>query len=117
MTAQQAVEKWGVSKTSVKQWLRDGLIPGARKVKTKHGPTWFLPNDAVPPTMKFKCGRKRGIPNSDVPQAPKRRISNEKFIMMHSGTKSTKGIAQALGISTAEVRAIYDRIIQHNHKR
>ena len=115
MTTQQAVEKWGVSKTSVKQWLRDGLIPGARKVKIRNSMTWILPNDAVPPPKGSNCGRKRGIPNSDVPQAPKGRMSKEKFIMLHSGTKSTRGIAQALGISTAEVRAIYDRIYMKNN--
>ena len=112
MTAQEAADKWGVSKSAVKDWCREALIPGVYKVKMHRGMTWMLPDDAVPPPPG--TGRKRGGHNSDTITPGKRMKARAAFIMQHAGTKSTRSIARALGISTDEVRSIYDRIYKHN---
>lgn len=108
MTTQEAADKWGVTKSTVKKWCRYDLIPGVYKVKMHRGMTWILPDDAVPPPPG--TGRKRGGQNSDSSAKPKRGMTNERYIMLNGATQSTRWIAQVLGISTAEVRAIYDKV-------
>jgi hypothetical protein len=89
----EAGEKWGVDPSTVAHWIRKGFVPGAYKIKHKGSDLWIVPDDAA-------CPRKI------VPVDNK-----EAYILKHSGTHSIKAIAEKLGISTMEVRQIFDQLI------
>lgn len=92
MTTREAGEKWGVAECTVADWIRAGLIPGAYKAMLKGHERWMLPDDATCPRYVMRADTK------------------EEYILKYSGTLSIKSIAANLGISTAEVRSIFDRL-------
>jgi excisionase family DNA binding protein len=49
MGTKDASEKWGVSKSTVSRWCREGKIPAEQDSK---GSPWRIPENAVPPIKK-----------------------------------------------------------------
>ena len=107
MKTREAAAKWGVSLSAVKTWLYNGAIPGAYKVPTNYGMAYFIPDDAPCPPKNARHGMKR---TADCTCPPKGSMSNRRYIAMYGASKSTASIAETLGITTKEVRAIYDRL-------
>jgi DNA-directed RNA polymerase specialized sigma24 family protein len=98
MTVEEAAKKWGIAETTVRQYIRAGVVSGAYKEKTNRGCgfRWIIPDDAPCPYQKYVM---RNAPTE-----------KEAYILKYCGTLSIRSIAENLGISTAEVRNIFDRL-------
>lgn len=96
MTVAKAAKNWGLHESTVRQYIRAGVIPGAYMAKNNGPAKWFIPDDTPSPVEKYKL---RNAPSS-----------KERYVMKYCGTLSIKEISKNLGISTAEVRNIFDSL-------
>ena len=51
-TAQEAADKWGMTSRMVRNYARDGRIPGAVLVENWQGRVWLIPKGAKKPERK-----------------------------------------------------------------
>jgi len=63
LTTNEVGAMYGVSRKTVAQWLRDGLIPSAERIGMPGKITWLIPQEAlkdfVLPRKGWPKGRKR----------------------------------------------------------
>jgi hypothetical protein len=60
LTAKEFAERAKVSYPTVIKWLRDKVIPEARKIETPRGEYWEIPVSALALVFKRKPGPKPG---------------------------------------------------------
>lgn len=96
MTVAEASAKWGVCESTIRKYILAGVVSGVYRVKIRNGYKWIIPDDLPCPAEKYAM---RNAPSE-----------KEAYILRYSGTMSIKTIAANLGISTAEVRRIFDRL-------
>lgn len=112
-------EKHGVSSSTVLKWIREGRVPGAKKFPQKSsckGYVYLIPEDAV--LSKPKRGRPASMCSTPEAAPPKREYTRREislFIRRHCGTMTYGQIAATLGMTTLEVRAVYDWLHKRYH--
>lgn len=102
MTAAQAAKKWGVSVGMVWSYLLQGRVPGAYQANGNAG-KWHVPDDAQ------KTARKNARRISKVVPAMTQ-DEKEAYIRRFCFLKTYGELSAALGLTTAEVRDIYERL-------
>jgi hypothetical protein len=110
MTAYKAARKWGVHPTTVTEWISKGKIP-ATKIRNAQGRmVWDIPDDTHYPPPVTGCSR-----CSTAGEAREKRVLRDAgkrgYIAKFVGAFSIKHMAEFLGTTCAEVRAIYDDIV------
>lgn len=106
MTIAETARKWFVGEWVVRNALLKGKIPGAVKVQGAHGLVWFIPGDApdpIPPAISGSNGAQPKYTNVSDPV---------RFVQFNCNTQSIRWIARMLGITTQDVRDIYDQILR-----
>ena len=103
MTCEDAAALWGLALSTVQRWARKGMIEGVTRVRARSGTRYEIPNDAKMPDVVLHPKRKNSEEHC-------RQLSPEQYITLYGGMQSGREIADRLGISTREVRRIYDRI-------
>lgn len=105
MTLDEAVNKWGVSKSAVLRRLKRGEIPGAKMMRyaPKERRKWYIPDDAPAPKLIKKPNRMPPLP-----KAPQGSTAPVDYVWANQN--STIGsVARALGVSRGEVTNLYDK--------
>lgn len=103
MNAREAAKKWHCDETIVGKWLRNGLVPNAVKETWRCGLRWNIPDDAPCPVSAYKPGVRADFMDTSDPV---------RFVKLNSIEKSIKWIARQLGVSTMEVRELYEQVLR-----
>lgn len=106
MNADAAANKWKVSIQVVMYWIKIGRIP-AKPIQKGGRTIWEIPDELPMPGMIYKNKQKR----KEEEKRARRNINKRKYIAKYAGMFSVRYLAQYLGISCDEVRAIYDDIV------
>lgn len=104
MTIAQAIQKWHVSKSSIRRWCNAGVIPGARQEPLFGSVlTWIIPDDAQPPDKASRSGIQSAAALPDP-------VTMEQHIMRYAKVRTYAQLSRDLGIPTPAIRDIYDRL-------
>lgn len=111
LTARQYAQQKNVRLSTVREWLSKGWLDGvmkARDPQNNNSLTWFIPEDAAFPAESREGKRRKGSLKEQARQTPA--MTPEEYISRYYCTLSISAIAGTLNISTAEVRAIADKL-------
>ena len=99
MTVQEAASKWRCSTYPILQRLKEGKIPGAKRVPYPHcrDGRWDIPDDAPNPGIGMRC-------LTDPPDG-----SPAECIWKHQDKASIGELAAALNLTNNDVVALYDK--------
>lgn len=110
MTFNEATAKWRVSGDALRAALHNGLVPGARFVSNGRGRQWYIPDDASSP-----CPEKETCYGFSGPAYAFYDTSDPlHFVRMNANSQSIKWIAKTLGISTMDVREMYEQVLRED---
>ena len=103
MTVRQACQKWGCSQAPIIRRLRAGQIPGAKMVQyaPKTRRRWFIPDDTPRPELDVRC--------RTVQPKPKGIGTSSVDYVWNNQNSAIGELAKALGITNAEVVALYEQ--------
>lgn len=117
----------GYSPQTVRKWAQKGLLEGTQRVPAVSGYEYRIPMDAMPPAPTGRPRIKNGVPESawnpapvqeksSPPEPPKRtRREINRYIRQHAGDQTYARISRELGLTTLEVRAIYEKLHRKYH--
>lgn len=111
MTTAQAARRWGVSQERVRQFLQEGRVQGAIKPGgDRLNRPWIIPDDAVRPPKMVRAP----LVTRKMIRAKPARIAQPTddpllYVCEQHMSMSVRWIARALGITTHEVRRLYDQ--------
>lgn len=108
MTSYEAAKKWKISTTQICKMLRNGKIKAERVKNEKGRMVWNIPDDHPAPAVSLTSS----LPSERTQKAVLYKYGKRGFIAKYAGTFSTRHIAQMLETTCAEVRAIYDEILE-----
>ena len=121
MTAQEAAEKWGFNRRTVTKWCREGIIKDWQMIsRPGGGRELFIPdNTPRPDRRKGYSPNANGVVRKytrathvivrpDGP--PPTRSEIENHLLRFAGTHTYRQLQQETGLSTAEIRTIYERL-------
>lgn len=107
MTVSEAAKKWHCTEYMALKAVRSGTVAGAAKVSSRYGPRWDVPEDAPCPIASFDGTKTPGMLPSYAD------ISDPvKFVRLNANTESIRYLARQLGVSTGQVRSIYDQVLK-----
>ena len=112
MTTYEAAKKWDRNPHLIARWIKRGRIP-ATMVRRENGHVgWEIPDDTPCPESR-KLTKGCGYPS----EAAEKRVllvsGRQGYVAKYAGMFSIRHMAQFLGITPAEVRAIYDDIVSN----
>jgi hypothetical protein len=72
LSVREVAEKFEVASSTVRMWLKEGLLSGAELRETPAGPYWAIPETVLRDFTKPKAGRPRK-PLSELKSKPRRK--------------------------------------------
>lgn len=119
LTAKEWAKKISVDASSVADWCRKGLVPGAVQAPINRSQfKWLVPDDAERPDFTKEVVIVENNTKKFSPCTIGMLDENHKkqldYINTHQ-SKSVRSIATALGVSTAKVRELYEELLQLNN--
>lgn len=117
LTVREFSIKIGADKSSILRWINEGRIPGAKLMKLDNGKKscYMIPDDAVRPESKYHlsdradayAGKFKPDTSKIVDKEHRKQLD---FVAEHL-TWSVRSIAHNLGVSTGEVRELFDELL------
>ena len=131
LSVQEYADYTGYHPATVRLWIKKGLLDGTERVpsrRCKEGYEHRIPMDANPPKPVFgrprmKNGEKEvawAPVQAEEPGQPLRHVKRSKreismYIRKHADNQSYAAIARELGITTLEVREVYEKLHKRYH--
>lgn len=107
----ELADKWQCSRTKIRIMVRAGAIRGAHMGIVGRQKGWLFPSDVTYEETGWeeqgKGNQYAQIRNGGAIQTGE---TAESYILRHEASLSTRQIAQDLGITSDEVRRIYDQL-------
>lgn len=119
MTTSEMAKREGVTESCVRKWIMSGKIKATR---TDCG--WFIPDDQqrpanIPPTERWKVHKRpmgRPAYRAQTPVSQMTDKQKGEILWNNHAVKSPKSVrwfARTFGVSADEIRAMYDRELEH----
>lgn len=117
LTVKEFSIKIGADKSSILRWINEGRIPGAKLMKLDNGKKscYMIPDDAVRPESKYHLSNRADAYESKFKPDTSKIVDKERkkqldFVSAHL-TWSVRSIAHNLGVSTDEVRELFNELL------
>lgn len=110
MTVNQAMAKWGVSKSAIIKRCKEGTIPGVMwgKVTPKQRCQWIIPDDAEKPTdfVMSHARFDRTCSGKNLRSAAGK--DPVAYVWSYQGTATIGQLAEKLGVTVQRVKELYE---------